>query len=107
MKKIKSRGIRLRKKINIKVFLLSLVLLLIFYCGGVRASLNDSKIEKNRVEGVYAVTNINGVDRIFYLNMYKLNGITSYCIEIGVDITTEIYHSTDDFSVSYLSKEQI
>ena len=107
MKKIKSRDIRLRKKINIKIFLLSLVVLLIFYCGGVRASLNDSKIEKNRVEGIYAVTNINGVDRIFYLNMYKLNGITSYCIEIGVDITTEIYHSTDDFSVSYLSKEQI
>ena len=35
----------------------------------VNAGSNDSKLEKNRKEGIYAVTKINGVDRIFYLNM--------------------------------------
>ena len=39
--------------------------------------------------------------------MYEMNGRVSYCIDLGVDITTSIYHSTNDFSISYLSNDQI
>ena len=73
----------------------------------VKAGINDSLIKKNRIDGVYAVTRLDGKDRIFYLNMYTLNERVAYCIEIGVDIDTDIYNSTYDFSVSGLSNEQI
>lgn len=73
----------------------------------VNAGSNDSKLEKNRKEGIYAVTKINGVDRIFYLNMYTLNDRISYCIEIGVDMDTDIYNSTYDFSISNLTDSQV
>ena len=39
--------------------------------------------------------------------MYRMNGRVSYCIDVGVDITTNIYNSTSDFGISYLTKEQI
>lgn len=73
----------------------------------VKAGGNDSSMLKNRVEGVYAVTKLNGTDRIFHLNMYTMNGRVAYCIEIGVDIDTAIYNSTYDFSISNLSEQQI
>jgi len=89
------------------------LLVIIGFIGGilgikmVNAGINDSKMEKNRMEGIYAVTKINGVDRIFYLNMYTLSGRIAYCIEIGVDMDTDIYNSTYDFSISNLSSSQI
>lgn len=106
MKKIKSRKFRIIKQILFKVWLFLLGLFIIFYCSNVKAGMNDSVIEKNRIDGVYAVSNVNGEERIFYLNMYELNGRIAYCIELGVDITTDIYHSTNDFSFSYLNDEQ-
>lgn len=85
-----------------------MVVIVLFYCSNfVDAGMNDSFIEKNRMEGVYAVATIDGRTRIFYLNMYEMNDRVSYCIDLGVDVTTEIYNSTNDFSASYLSKEQI
>ena len=108
MKKIKSR----KKRIQNKRWLIKcggfFLVLLMFYCGiYVDAGMNDSIIERNRVENVYAIAKVNGVDRIFYLNMHRMNGRVAYCIELGVDITSDIYHSTSDFSISYLSAEQI
>ena len=108
MKKIKSRKIKLRNKKIFKLIILMFFVVVSLRCIlKVDAGMNDSIIEKNRVNDVYAVTNLNGVSRIFYLNMYKMNGIVAYCIELGVDITTDIYHSSDVFSISYLSADQI
>lgn len=108
MKKIKSSEI---KKRRFKVFkiLIGLVMgvMILNVSNYVNAGINDTVIDKNRMEGVYAITNIGGVDRIFYLNMYRMNGRVSYCIDVGVDITTNIYNSTSDFGISYLTKEQI
>ena len=91
-----------------KLLLLLLVLgICVFGITMVNAGINDSKIEKNRIDGIYAVTNLNGRDRIFYLNMYTLNDRISYCIEVGVDIVNDVYNSTYDFSVSKLSNSKI
>lgn len=108
MKKIKSRYRRIRKQ---KVFKWGILIFLIVgvlgKVGFVEAGMNDSRVEKNRLDGVYAVTTLNGQQRIFYLNMYRMNERVAYCIELGVDIITDIYHSTGDFSASYLSSDQI
>ena len=106
MKKIKSRRIRIRKKKLLKWVSGLIVVLFLSQIGYVDAGINDSTIERNRVDGVYAVVTLDGQQRIFYLNMYRMNGRIAYCIELGVDITTDIYHSTNDFSASYLSSEQ-
>lgn len=107
MKKFEKRKRRLFKKKVRNIIYIILVLILIFNMTMVDAGSNDSVIERNRVDGIYAVTNIQGVNRIFYLNMYTLNGRIAYCIELGVDITSDIYNSTYDFKVSNLTDEQI
>jgi len=73
----------------------------------VDAGMNDSVLEKQRMDGIYAVANVNGVDHLYYLNMYRMNGRVAYCIDIGVDITTDIYNSTNDLTISNLSEKQI
>lgn len=106
MKKINSRG---KRKLYKTFWNLVVVVFLIFL--GTRmlrvdAGMNDSKLEKNRLEGVYAISRFNGEEHLYYLNMYTLNGIVSYCVELGKDITTEWYHSTEDFGISSLSLEE-
>ena len=108
MKKIKSREWRLKKIKLFKVIVTLLVVVIGFYFSSyVDAGMNDTNLEKKRMDGIYAIASVGGVKRIFYLNMYEMNGKTSYCIDLGVDITTSIYHSTNDFSISYLTDEQI
>ena len=110
MKKIKGRFIierGIRKKV-FKFFVLGVVVLkVISSFNYVEAGMNDSSLEKNRMEGIYAIAMVNGQQHLYYLNMYQMNSRVAYCINIGVDITTNIYHSTADFSISYLSSEQI
>ena len=106
MKKIKSR--KVKRKERSKGLLFILIGILVCYCSSfVSAGEYDSVLKKNRVDGIYAVTNIGGRDRIFYLNMYELNGRVSYCIELGVDINHDIYNSTSDFSITDLTDGQI
>ena len=108
MKKIKSRKVKKKRKEKIKGVLFMLMGVFVFYCSSfVSAGEYDSVIEKNRVDNVYAITNIKGSDRIFYLNMYEMNGRVSYCIDLGMDITTDIYHSTESFLSSDLSNDQV
>lgn len=108
MKKIKSSETKKRRikyfKILIGIFIGVMILNVSNYAN---AGINDTVIDKNRMDGVYAITKIGGVDRIFHLNMYRMNGVVAYCIDIGVDITTNIYNSTGDFGISYLTREQI
>lgn len=66
----------------------------------------DSAISKNRKEGIYATAYLNGVNHLYYLNMYTMNGRVAYCLEIGVDVSTDIYHSTNDFGSISLTEEQ-
>lgn len=109
MKRVKSRELRLKRISNLKLFLIFIIGLIVLGCnkGNVKAGMNDSVIVKNRIDGIYAVAEIDGNPRIFYLNTYYMNGVLAYCIELGVDITSSLYHSTSDFSISYLSDEEI
>ena len=68
---------------------------------------NDSKLLKKRINGVYAVTKYDDMFHLFYLDMYTFNGEVSYCIELGVDVTTSVYNSTSDFSLSKLSLDKV
>lgn len=108
MKKIKSRKRRIQRRILCKwVVVVILILVSFSQVSNVEAGLNDTTIKMNRMDGIYAVTNLNGQDRIFYLNMYQMNGKVSYCIELGVNVTTGIYHSTGDFSITSLNEKEI
>lgn len=109
MKKIKSSETKKRRFRYFKILIgLFLGVMILNASKDVNAGINDTVIDKNRVNGIYAIVEVGGgVNRIFYLNMYKMNGRTAYCIDVGVDITTDIYNSTNDFGISYLTKEQI
>ena len=108
MKKIKSRNMRLKNQRGLRlVIFLILILLGIRFGTYVDAGMNDSTLVKNRVDDVYAIATVNGVQRIFYLNMYTMNGRVAYCIDLGTDIITDIYNSTDNFLSTSLSASYI
>lgn len=109
MKKIKTRKSRLKRWGFFKLLMVLVFGGIVFWGskGNVDAGMNDTTIVKNRIDGMYAIAEINGETRIFYMNTYFMDGILAYCIELGVDITSSRYHSTSDFSISYLSDEQI
>ena len=85
--------------------LMLLIISLIASTTIVNAGIKDSRIEKHRYNDAFAV--YDGLDRVhlFYAQKYTLNGDTAYCIEPGVAIDTEIYSSTEDFSISGLSSD--
>lgn len=103
MKKIKARDER--KKFFRKWIFLIVFIFLCFRGVFVQAGMNDSKLEKNRMDGFYAIAKFNGEEHLYYLDMYTLNGIVSYCIELGKRVTTDWYHSTENFSLSSLSEK--
>ena len=96
-----------QKKVVLGLVICLLVFFFIFNIHSVDAGMNDSTMLKNRVDGIYAVTSLNGENHLYYLDMYTMNGRISYCIDLGKKVTSELYHSTNDFSISSLSKEQI
>ena len=104
MRIVKSRKKRIRRlKFICGILGIILLIFILIHVNEVNAGSKDSTLLKNRKEGVYAVTNLNGEKRLFYLNMYTMNGIPAYCIELGVDIDTDIYDSSTDYSSSGLS----
>lgn len=103
MKKIKARNER--KSFIWHFIFLFLFTILCFRGIFVQAGMNDSKLEKNRMEGYYAVAKFNGEEHLYYLDMYTLNGIVSYCVELGKGVTTDWYHSTENFGLSSLSED--
>lgn len=108
------KKIKLKKEVvnieNIKRFMYGLIVLVFFiFCSKidyVDAGENDSTLVKNKVDNIYASVVLNGQSRLFYLNMYEMNGRVAYCIELGVDITTNIYNSTNDFYRTSLTNGQ-
>ena len=106
MKKIFSRTKRKNKNLKyiVSVLLLSLI---IYYTNNVKAGMNDSLLEINKVDDIYAIIMKDEKETITNLNIYKMNGITSYSLELEKDITSNKYNSTSDFSISTLTNEQI
>ena len=102
----RKRRIIIVRRLKVLIVVL-LIIVLSFGVVMVKAGSNDSVIEKNRMDGIYAIAEVRGEEHLYYLNMYTLNGRPSYCIELGVDISTDIYNSTYDFSISNLSEGKI
>ena len=73
MEKVKTRKRKIFDKRVRYIVSIIFLILLGFRVTMVKAGSNDSIMKKNRVDGIYAVTKIMGVSRIFYLNMYTLN----------------------------------
>lgn len=108
MKRIYSKRKR-RKYLKIIQGIVGILLLIVclFNVHSVDAGTNDSVLLKNRMDGIYAIANLNGDVHLYYLDMYTMNGRASYCIDLGKKVTSDIYHSTSDFLISYLSDIQI
>lgn len=85
--------------------LFALLLIFLFNKANVFADTNDTNLEKHTYEGYGAI--YDGPDRVhlFYARRFTANGITSYCIEPGVPIDTNLYSSTNDWSITGLSNE--
>ena len=108
MKRIKSSQERRTIFEGIRRIVIACCIFVLFFKGVVvDAGMNDSSLSKNRLNDIFALASFQGQSRIFYLNRYTLNDIVSYCIDLGVDITTDRYHSTEDFGLSYLPSETI
>ena len=93
------------------IIVIVMVLITILLEVKVKAGEKDSSLIKNRIEGIYAVAPLSDKTHLYYLQKYTLNGITSYCIELGKDITTDIYNSTENTSeqlqLTKLSEEKL
>ena len=96
-----------------KTKLLLLVLVIILQNKGfnVYAGTNDSALVRNKIDGIYAIAPLSDRVHLYNLEVYKMNGKNTYCIEIGKSITTAIYNSTDDINeqriITNLSDEQL
>ena len=89
-----------------KIFRYIILFFMIFSFKQVFA-VDNLTIRKNRFPNAYAV--FNGVDRVhlFYAQSYTINNEIAYCIEPGIDINSNSYSSTEDFSVTNLDKDTI
>lgn len=61
----------------------------------VKAGVKDSTLVRTKIDGIYAVAPLSDKTHLYNLEIFKMNGKVSYCIEIGKKITTDIYNSTD------------
>lgn len=108
MKRIKKRVVRMKRAKRWK-WLITVVIgiALLFQLRGVEAGMNDAYLQRMRIDGYYAVAHMADRDHLYYLDLYRVNGRISYCIELGAKVTTDIYHSSQDFVVSNFSQEQM
>ena len=95
-----------------KIKLLFIVVFLLLNIGiNVKAGTNDSNLVRNKIDGIYAIAPLSDRVHLYNLEIFRMNGKTTYCIEIGKSITTEIYNSTEDINeqrmITNLSNEQL
>lgn len=105
MKIIERKKIKLKK--NRRIFIFLTVIILVITSIHVNAGTQDSNLVKNFIDGYYAIVKLADGTHIYPLDIYKVNGKTAYCIEVGADISSTIYNSTNDLSLSNLSTNQI
>ncbi len=108
MKRIQKRVIRMRRRKRWKgILMLVIGIFLLFQLHSVEAGMNDAYLQIERINDYYAVAHMADRDHLYYLDLYRVNGRISYCIELGVKVTTGIYHSSQDFIVSNFNQEQM
>jgi hypothetical protein len=97
MKKINTTKQRIKSKKNIHfLIMLSIITCILIKSNIVRAGIQDSTLEREKIDGIYAVAPLSDKTHLYNLEIYKMNNKVSYCIQIGQAISTNIYNSTDD-----------
>lgn len=105
---IKIKRKKKNKKTKKKIITTILVLILIMGIHyKVQAGTKDSELKKEFSGYYVSYSQSNSPLKTTNKNIYTINGIHVYCIELGIDISTSIYNSTTDFSITGLSQEQI
>lgn len=95
MKKIKSTKKRIKRNKTIHLlFILPIVICILVTSNTVSAGTQDSTLVRNQIDGIYAVAPLSDRTHLYNLEIYKVNNIVSYCIEIGKKVTTNTYNST-------------
>ena len=61
----------------------------------VKAGVKDSTLVRTKIDGIYAIAPLSDKTHLYNLEIFKMNGNVSYCIEIGKKITSDTYNSTD------------
>ena len=105
MTKIKTRY--QKEKQRRKILILLSIIVIIIGTIKVNAGSQDSKLERNVIDGYYAITDLSDGRHLYYLEQYKVNGKIAYCIQLGVHITTTTYDSTTNLYDSGLSTEKL
>lgn len=87
------------------------IFILIFAGLNVYAGTKDGSLVRNQIDGIYAVAPLSDRVHLYNLEIDKINGKTTYCIEIGKKITTNLYNSTTDsneqMNITNLTEEQL
>ena len=92
---------------KLKQLLFTLLMTFMFSVGitSVKANIDDTQLERDRFDGIFEVINTENGTYLFQTNRFLMNGMTAYCIDPGVAINTNIYSSTEDWSISNLSND--
>jgi len=103
------KGENMKTKIRNLLLGITLLFTSIFGSGNVMASANDSNISYQRINDTYFYlqNNVTGAVDTNHTTKFFLNDRIAYCIEPMVDINTRVYNSTNDWSVTGLSGDDI
>ena len=112
MKKIKSYSQRIKsKKIYQGLFIIPIILIILVLAITVNAGEKDSTLVRSVSDKGYAVAPLADKTHLYNFELYFINSITTYCLEIGKKITTDVYNSTDNLneqlSITKLNKNQL
>lgn len=112
MKKIKSYSQRIKsKKIYQGLFIIPIILIILVLAITVNAGEKDSTLVRSVSDKGYAVAPLADKTHLYNFELYFINTITTYCLEIGKKITTDVYNSTDNLneqlSITKLNKNQL
>lgn len=105
-KKKTSRRIKRNNKLYTGLFIFITIISYYIFTYQVNAGANDSELVKNYI-GHYVYAYYDNQSHGYNAIRYTMNNKTVYCIELGTDITSYTYNSTDDLKSSGLTDEQI
>ena len=108
MNKILLETKRIKRMVRI---LATLIIIFLLSQTKVSAGTKDSTLVRNTQSDILAVAPLSDRIHLYYLELYTINGIPSYCIELGKSITSTTYNSTlvesEQLNITKLTKQQL
>ena len=95
---------RVLKKLGLVIILCFII---IVGLQNVSSGINDKTLVRKKYSKTYAI--YDGIDKehLYHAERYVLDGITAYCIEIGVDIDTDKYSSTNSLDILKINSDTL